>query len=110
MTVDVIVNCNAHRLSRNGALRRTLCAAAARGGARVHETRLLHELERVALEIAQRGTQGVVLAGGDGSHMAGLTALSHAFGGSLPPVALAPCGTVCTIARNFGVRGTAARW
>ena len=110
MTVDVIVNRNAHRLATDTALRRTLLAAARRGRARVHETQTLHDLERVASEIAARPTDGVVLAGGDGSHMAGMSALSRAFSGALPPVALAPCGTVCTVARNFGMRGTPRAW
>ena len=107
MTVDVIVNRSTHRLATNTALCRALLAAAARGKARVHETQTLQDLERVAGEIAARSTEGVVLAGGDGSHMAGVTALSRAFSGALPPVALAPCGTVCTVARNFGLRGGA---
>jgi diacylglycerol kinase (ATP) len=110
MTIDVILNANARRLAPGNALRRSLAATAARSGAHVHETRSLLELERVAREIAERGTDGVVFAGGDGSHMAGVTALSHAFGRALPPVALAPCGTVCTIARNFGIRGTVRAW
>ncbi len=110
MTVDVIVNRNTHRLATSTALRRTLLAAASRGKARLHETETLRDLERVAREIAAQSTEGVVLAGGDGSHMAGVSALTRAFGGVLPPVALAPCGTVCTIARNFGARGTARAW
>jgi diacylglycerol kinase family enzyme len=110
MTVDVIVNRKAKRLASDAALCTSLFAAAARGGARVHESRTWQELERLAREIADRGTDGVVLAGGDGSHMAGISALSHAFGGALPPVALAPCGTVCTVARNFGIHGTARSW
>ena len=110
MTVDVIVNPNARKLASDTALRRTLWTAARRGNARVHETRTLHDLERVAREIAARSTDAVVLAGGDGSHMAGISALSRACGGELPPIALAPCGTVCTVARNFGIIGGQRRW
>ena len=110
MTVDVIVNRNAQRLATDSALRRTLLAAAARGGARVHETQTIDQLERVAGEIATRGTEAVVLAGGDGSHMAGVGALSRVFSGALPPTGLAPCGTVCTVARNLGARGAARAW
>jgi diacylglycerol kinase (ATP) len=51
-----------------------------------------------------------VLAGGDGSHMGGLSALARAFGSTLPPVALAPGGTVCTVARNLGVGGRTPAW
>ncbi len=74
-------------------------------GLRVHETGSLDELASVARKIASSGTDAVVLAGGDGSAMAGLTALATAFGGEPPPLALAPGGTVCTIARNFGLGG-----
>jgi diacylglycerol kinase family enzyme len=83
---------------------------AKRFGARVHETRSLQELERAARAIAQRGTAAVVLAGGDGSHMGGLSALSRAYGAVLPPVALAPGGTVCTVARNLGMRDGQLAW
>jgi diacylglycerol kinase (ATP) len=110
MTVDVIVNRTARRLATDTPLRRALLSACERGGARVHETTTLPDLDRVAAELAARGAGAVVLAGGDGSHMAGVTALARVFGEALPPVALAPCGTVCTIARNFGTRGTARSW
>jgi diacylglycerol kinase (ATP) len=107
MTIDVIVNPHAHGLATDRALERTLLETSALAGARVHETRTLLDLDRVARQIAARQTGGVVLAGGDGSYMAGVSALARAFGGVLPPVALAPCGRVCTVARNFGMRGTA---
>jgi diacylglycerol kinase family enzyme len=112
MFVDIVINRNARRLAADGRLKRTLLAAPkVRGGsARVHQTRSLGELDRVMREIAARGTDAVVLAGGDGSHMAGVTALCRAFGDALPPIALAPCGTVGTVARNFGIRGTALGW
>jgi diacylglycerol kinase (ATP) len=110
MTFDVIVNPNAHGVASDRALKQTILATAARARARVHETATLHDLDRVAREIAAGQTRGVILAGGDGSHMAGVSALARAFGGALPPVALAPCGRVCTVARNFGVRGTARRF
>ena len=110
MTIDVIVNRKARRLSSDTPLRRALLAAAAHGHARIHETASLQDLDRVASQIAAHPTDGVVLAGGDGSHMGGVSALSRAFGGDPPPVALAPCGTVCTIARNLGMRGTSRAW
>ena len=104
MAVDIIVNTNAGRLRSRSTLQRALLDAADdHAQARVHATRSLPELDRVADEIATRGTSAVILAGGDGSHMAGVTALSRAFGDALPPVALAPCGTVGTIARNLGM-------
>ena len=101
MTVDLVVNRNARRLGEDSPLRARLVAAAERGGARVHETRSLEELDRVAREIADRGTDAVVLAGGDGSHMGGVSALARAFGGHVPRVAFAPGGTVSTVARNL---------
>jgi diacylglycerol kinase family enzyme len=103
--VDVIINANARHLGDGSPLRRMLRDGAHRGGAACHETTSLAELERVALTIAARGSRAVVLAGGDGTHMAGVSALARACAGALPPVALAPGGTVCTVARNFGMRG-----
>jgi diacylglycerol kinase family enzyme len=105
--VDVIVNRNAGRLRDGGTLRASILGVAGRVGARVHETSDLEQLESVARDLAARGSDAVVLAGGDGSIMAGLSALSRAWpaGVSLPPIAIAPAGTVCTIARNFGARG-----
>jgi diacylglycerol kinase (ATP) len=108
---DVLVNLNARKLRDPEFLRHVITDATARLGARLHETRTLEELERVARDIALRGTRNVVLAGGDGSYMAGLSALSRAYGAHpLPRIALAPGGTVCTIARNLGMRGGARAW
>jgi diacylglycerol kinase family enzyme len=109
--IDLVLNCNARRLGDGGPLRASLVGEAHRLGARVHETRSLPELERVASAIAARGSRAVVLAGGDGSHMGGRSALARTFGAEeLPPVALAPGGTVCTVARNFGLRGGDVAW
>jgi diacylglycerol kinase (ATP) len=105
------VNLNARKLAKVGGLRRVIANAAAKNDARLHETRTLLELERAAKEIAERGAHTVVFAGGDGSYMAGLSALSRAFGGRpLPRVGFAPGGTVCTVARNLGVRGGSRAW
>ncbi len=109
MTVDMIVNATAYRVANDRGLRQSLRESAARAGARVHETYTLADLDQVALDLSSRGTDGVVLVGGDGSHMAGVSALARAFG-ALPPTGLAPGGTVCTIARNFGVRGPAGAY
>jgi diacylglycerol kinase family enzyme len=101
--VDVVLNRNARQLRGQSPLAACLAAAARRGGARVHETRDLDELRKAAMRIAEIGTDAVILAGGDGSCMAGVSALSHAFGqAALPAVTLAPAGTVGTIARNVG--------
>lgn len=78
-----------------------------RAAVRVFETTSLDELDMAAREIASSDPEAaVVLAGGDGSYMAGVTALVRAFGAEkLPRVAFAPGGTVRTVARNWGMRG-----
>ncbi|MBV9947941.1 MAG: hypothetical protein JOZ69_13895 [Myxococcales bacterium] len=110
MSIDVILNRRARRLAGDAPLRRVLLDEARRGRARVHETETFEDLARAAAAIRSRGTGGVVLAGGDGTHMAGATALAHAYGGDLPPIALVRAGTVGTVARNLGARGPAAAW
>jgi len=105
---DVIVNARAHQLADGAPLRELLARAAL--GAEVHVTRCQDDLDRAARAIAARGTRAVVLAGGDGTAMAGVTALSAAFCGEPPPIALAPGGTVGTIARAFGAHGPDDVW
>jgi len=107
LPVDVVLNPKARGLRDGSRLREGILDAAARRGARVHTTRSLDELEGAAGRIAADGTSGVVIAGGDGSHMSALSALARAFPSALPPVGLAPCGTVSTIARNLGAKGGA---
>jgi diacylglycerol kinase family enzyme len=107
VTVDLVVNRNARHLGEDSPVRHALLEAAARYGARVHETHSLLELADVAQGVAERGTSGVVLAGGDGSTMAGVTALWRALGDAMPAVALAPGGTVGVVARNLN-QGTRA--
>ncbi len=109
MRAHVIVNRQARRLARGpllGELGRH------RSDVEVVETSSLADLDVVAASIAARGgDDAVVLAGGDGSYMAGVTALARAFGDRpLPPIALAPGGTVGTVARNWGMRGDPVRW
>jgi diacylglycerol kinase (ATP) len=107
--VDVVLNPNARGLRDERGLRATLRDVAARAGARVHETPDLAALGDAARAIAARGADAVVLVGGDGSFMRGLSALAEAFGErDLPPVALAPAGTVGTVARNLGLRSPLA--
>ena len=105
--IDLVLNPRARRLQNGQPLRRRLLEQAKHVGARVHETADLAALDRVAAEIAAAGTRAVVLAGGDGSMMRGLSALGRAFGADLPPVALAPAGTVGTVALGLGLRGRA---
>ena len=108
--VDVIVNRRARHLGEGGKLHEVVLRAASRHGARVHETHDLGELASTVARMAARGTDAVVLAGGDGLHMEGLSALFRAFGDSLPLVGLAPGGTVCTVARNLGMKGAPGAW
>jgi diacylglycerol kinase family enzyme len=99
---DLVLNRRARYLAGEGPVRRALLEAARDVGARVHETTTLSELDEAARSIASGGTACVVLAGGDGSYMAGVSALVRAFGeGAVPPIALAPGGTVGTVARNW---------
>jgi diacylglycerol kinase (ATP) len=109
--IDVIINRNAGQLAKGSPLRDAIVAAAHRGGARVYETRSLDDLATAAREIASRGTDGVVLAGGDGTAMAGLSAIDRTHPArAIPPVALLPAGTVCTISHNLGARGNSRTW
>jgi diacylglycerol kinase (ATP) len=104
--LDLILNRHARHLRGDGPIRRALLDAARDAGAAVHETGSLAELDDAARAVAGRDATRVVLAGGDGSYMAGVTALVRAFGERpLPPIALAPGGTVGTVARNWGGAG-----
>ena len=114
--INLVLNRRARNLAGNGPIRRALLAAARETGVCAHETTSLEQLEVVARTIAARaagGSSRVILAGGDGSYMAGVTALARAFGdGALPPLAFAPGGTVGTVARNWcrtGRKGWGAR-
>ncbi|MCL2447395.1 MAG: hypothetical protein FWD17_00455 [Polyangiaceae bacterium] len=103
--VDLVLNTRALRLRVGSAERRDLLRVAEREGARVHEPEGLGALAGTARSIAERGSDGVVVAGGDGSFMRTLSALTRAYGDApLPPVGLAPGGTVGTVARNLGIR------
>jgi len=110
--VDVIVNRLAKKLAGETPVLLAIRAAVskAQGRARIHETRSFSDLEAAVRALVERGTDCVVLAGGDGSYLAGTTALHRAFGDTLPTVAFAPGGTVCTVARNWGLRGDEAAY
>lgn len=109
--VVVVLNRNALRLREEGALLRALLRALRRKdrlppGSQVFETRSLAELDETAAAVRALEPATVVLAGGDGSLMAGLSALARTYGATkLPEIALVPGGTVCTVGRNFGVSG-----
>ncbi|HQY62194.1 MAG TPA: diacylglycerol kinase family protein [Polyangiaceae bacterium] len=106
----VIANRNALHLREKGPLLETLRGARSRT-VDLHETHSLDELRDVVARIPSLRPRGVVLAGGDGTLTAGLTALARVYGTRpLPDIAVAPGGTVCTVGRNFGVRGTRASY
>lgn len=106
MRIDVIVNTNARAYRRDPSLLAEVRRVAA-GKAEVHATRHVDELVAVAARIAENEPDLIVLSGGDGSFMAGVTALGRVFASrSLPRIALLPGGTVATVARNFGMRGS----
>jgi diacylglycerol kinase (ATP) len=107
-----IVNRRARRLSTDASSRALLdVLRARRPDVRVVETQSMDELAAAADELAREVPDAIVLAGGDGSYMAGVTALVRSFAAAgrsddaLPPIALAPGGTVSTVARNWGFRG-----
>jgi diacylglycerol kinase family enzyme len=116
MRATVVVNRCARNLAHEGPLTRELTRP--REGVRVVETSSLDELDAAAREAVARSRSerpyAVVLAGGDGSYMAGVTALVRALEArgrtarELPPIALAPGGTVSTVARNWGLEGDRA--
>lgn len=108
MRIDVVVNTTAH-VHRARPLLLPRLRQIAGGAASVHATSSLGDLARTAHALADRGSDLVVLSGGDGSFMAGVTALARAFGEErLPMIALLPGGTVATVARNWGMRGDPA--
>jgi diacylglycerol kinase (ATP) len=103
--VDLVLNRVARHLKKDDGLAEVLAGAAREAGVTLHETRSVGDLARLAGDLASRGTDAVVLAGGDGSYMAGTSALARAFGERLPPVAFAPGGTASTVLRNWGYEG-----
>jgi diacylglycerol kinase family enzyme len=105
MRIDLVVNTTARLHQRKPAVLAEIQRLAA-GVATVTPTRSFAELDEAARGIAARGSDLVILSGGDGTFMAGVTALTRAFGkAQLPKIALLPGGTVATVARNFGMRG-----
>ena len=105
MRIDVIVNTTARRNATEPRVvehMRRVCE----GVATVHGTASLVALEEAARTLAARGSDLVILSGGDGTFMAGVTALARAFGEErLPALSLLPGGTVATVARNWGMGG-----
>src|SRR4051812_37538294 len=105
MRAHILVNTTANLYrTKPGAL--DAIRRVAEGRARVFATSTLPELADACRAIASEGSDCVVLSGGDGTFMAGVTELARAFGDSedspakLPVLALLPGGTVATVARN----------
>lgn len=108
MRLAVVLNRNARRVARSPELTREVERAAARVGAPCFATRSLAELADASAEIHARSCDAVALVGGDGTFMAGLTALWRAGGGRpLPSVALVAGGTVARVAETLGALGPA---
>lgn len=77
----------------------------ARGRAGVWTTSHLDALADAARQIRENDPNLVVLIGGDGSFMAGVTALVAAYEGKpVPMLALVNGGTTGTVSKNFGMR------
>lgn len=106
---DVIVNPHAARLRDGSPLRGVIDAMGP--FARVHVTRDTGELERVAKRIVREPKQGpVLLAGGDGTTMHGISALFRASEDRLPDIGILPGGTVNTVLANIAGRPARARY
>ena len=102
--VEIVINPNASGfLGRPGLIGDV--HRIARGQARVWTTSQLDALAGAAEQILDGAPDLVVLIGGDGSFMAGVTALVDAYGERpLPMVALVNGGTTGTVSKNFGMR------
>jgi hypothetical protein len=119
MRVQVIANATAGKL-RRAPERLEQVRGACAGRARLHVTRSIAELEGACGLIAASEAELVILVGGDGTHMAGVTELERACGPeAMPIVALAPGGHAGTVAAAWnglrldpagGVRAALDRW
>src|SRR5262245_45808534 len=108
MRIHVIVN-TAARLYRTDPRQLDRIRRVSASMAEVHATANLIELGELCASLPAQGADLVILSGGDGSFMAGLTAIARAFGEDrLPRLALLPGGTVATVARNWGTSGDPA--
>ena len=101
MPIHVVVNTQAARFRRAPDLLPRMAQLCA-GRATLHTTPTLDSLPAVCARAADDDAGLVVLCGGDGTAMAGVTHLVRAYAGQpLPVVALAPGGSSCTVARNW---------
>ncbi|HEX4339422.1 MAG TPA: diacylglycerol kinase family protein [Polyangiaceae bacterium] len=100
-TPAFIVNRNAGRFRRDRGLEARVRGAAVHG--KVFATETKDELDRAVASALDMGASPVVFCGGDGTYLAGVTALARAANGAaLPPVALGRAGTVSIVAKNWG--------
>ena len=104
MRIDLVVNRTARGHARDASLLDRM-ADVARGRCVVHDTTSLDELADAADAIAAANSRLVILSGGDGTLMAGVSALAPRFGEHLPAIAPLTAGTAGTVARNWGVAG-----
>ena len=104
----VLINRTAHRFARDAHLIAATQLAAGQNAV-VIDTHDIAELDAAARQVRHADPDTVAICGGDGSYMAGLSALYNAYGKTpLPKIALIPGGTVSTVARNFNMIGSPA--
>ncbi|MCA9642504.1 MAG: hypothetical protein H6718_23700 [Polyangiaceae bacterium] len=102
----LILNPNAARLRKDPALQQRLTELA-HGRARVFVTETLAELSRVVQTLSRENVERLVLCGGDGTFMEGVSALARAGRLAAPrarrrlALAFLPAGTVATVAQAF---------
>jgi len=98
----LIVNRNAGRFRRSTDLADRLSRELS-SAAEVIPTRTPEDLEHAAFRAMEAPRPAVVLCGGDGTYLACVTALVRVSDGRpLPPIVLAPGGTVSIVAKNWG--------
>ncbi len=103
MRVHVVVNPHA-ALFRQAPEHIAAVVDACRERARVAITDTVAALDGACIEAHEQGAELVVMCGGDGSYMAGVSSLARTYGARpLPAVCLAPGGSTSTVARNWGV-------
>jgi diacylglycerol kinase (ATP) len=99
-----IVNRNAGRFRRDAKLEGRILQAIG-GRAPVHATASRAELDEAVDQAVRSRASPVVFCGGDGTYLAGVTALARAVRGAgfttLPPIALVRAGTVSIVAKNW---------
>jgi hypothetical protein len=104
-----VVNRNAGGFRRDPRLEQRLRGAVSARG-RVYATTTEHELEHAVREAVAHGATPIVFCGGDGTYLAGVTALARAAGeGPLPAVGLVRAGTVSIVAKNWNAQRDVVR-